>query len=168
MRTQEFSDQFANEVEPLDYFFHRKIKGARITDDIEALKQDLTQDTALAVLMKLQNENYNDYSIKALIWIKAKDVWRAYLRSLRTQIQVTMPVEEVQPGVLVSDPQSQYEQRNQLDAIRPASGKELQAWQMLILHEGGYPYKEIAEMFHSTESAVKVAVYRFRNQLKRR
>ncbi len=129
------------------------------------MKQDLIQDTALAILTKLRDEKYNDYSIKALIWIKAQDVWRQYRRSLRTQVPVAMSIEDLQPATLVSDSQTKYD--NLLESIRPVSGNELAGWQMLVLHMGGYRYKEIAEMFHSTESVVKEAVYRFRKRLKR-
>jgi len=166
MVTDDFGEQFEDQMEALDYYFHRKVRGARIADDIEVLKQDLIQDTALAVLTKLQNEKYNDYNINALIWTKAKDVWISYRRSLRKALPIAMQVEEIQPPLKAHDLQLQYENADFLSSIRAAGGEDLLSWRMLVLHIGGYQYKEIAEVFHSTEAAVKVAVNRFRKRLK--
>jgi DNA-directed RNA polymerase specialized sigma24 family protein len=67
MFTHEFISEFDKLTEKLDRYFHKKIKESKFRGNIEEIKKDLLQDTAFAVLEKLQMPKNEEYDLRALI-----------------------------------------------------------------------------------------------------
>src|SRR5438132_12803516 len=83
MRGESIALMFENLYERLDRFFHQRLKQAGVQSGIEFWKEELIQETFLAVLIKLQKDQYNDYSFTALVFLKANDVWVTHVRAMR-------------------------------------------------------------------------------------
>ena len=158
-------DWFTNEFEKVDQFFHRKLREAKITLNFEDLKQELVQRTAEAVLIKLQSEKYSDFHLNSLIWLKATDTWKFYMRSLKRRGPQMVTTESVFHLPAEDDLAAAYEMADWLLSIRDRIGS--QKWQMLIMHLEGFPDKEIGERCGMSEVAVRVALHRLRSKLQR-
>jgi len=158
-----FGPQFMEQLEKLELYFYGKLKAAKIQVGIEELAEDLAQDTALAVLKKLQQEKYNDYNLVALIWIKAKDVWMEYASSMKSLPPSSLPVENTAHSK--EDFLPLYEQLDWLASIQGKAG--VLNWDMLVMYMEGYPYKDIAAICNLSEAAVKMAIWRLKKRLRR-
>lgn len=159
----EFSRIFIGLTERLDMFFHKKIREAKIRDNIEEHKKELMQNTALAVLEKLRDNHYGDYNLTALIWMKARDSWYHYI----TQFEKS-PIRSVSPDdfnqlYIELDSFAALESADYLQHLQQMGKKS--SWDMLTMHVHGYEYSLIAERFEISTSAVKMKISRLKNKL---
>jgi hypothetical protein len=162
MRHQEEWKGYDEMLDFLDKFFHRKLRRAKLYDELQYLKKELKQQASVAVLMKLKKEKYNDYSLTTLTKIKARDIWVEFCKSRFKNPISTKPAEElaeeisiiIVPGIEIKD---------ELRDIQKSA--DVISFQMLKLHAEGYTYKEIAHQFRTTEDAVKMKIFRLRNDL---
>jgi DNA-directed RNA polymerase specialized sigma24 family protein len=161
MRNESFVLVFESLSERLDWFFHKRLKSAGVRFEIEFWKEELMQETALAVLNKLKNERYEDYSMTELIFIKAKDVWANHARTRRKRLP-SKPIDEeslnLRKEVLLG-----IEQKDEVKKLEEIADPE--SWSMFVMHSSGYNFKEIASHFRTTEGAVKMRVSRLKNKL---
>jgi len=152
------------QLEKLDLFFHRKLREAKVTLNLEDIKQELIQKTAEAVFRKLQREKYGDYHLEALIWLKASDIWKLYVRSLKEAGPRFYPPEIVSQ-LAADDFVAAYETADWLLSIRSDLGHA--KWRILVMHLEGLGYKEISRSCFMTESAVRVMIHRLKRRLQK-
>jgi DNA-directed RNA polymerase specialized sigma24 family protein len=163
MCDDDFCKTFTELTERLDMFFHKKIRSAHINENIEEIKMDLLQSTALTVLEKLRQEKYNDYNLSALIWIKAQDVWYDYIVSReKASLSINTAGEDIDKITTDMDPFAFFEQNHVIESLYSAVPTE--TWNVAIMHAEGTLYKEIADHFHTTEAAIKMKMSRLRNK----
>jgi DNA-directed RNA polymerase specialized sigma24 family protein len=163
MSQYDFTKQFAEFVEPLDLFFHKKLRGSKIKYGIEDKKNELIQNTALEVLLKLNNEKYNDYSFDALIWIKANDVWLNYISSQKKESFIHVQSEELKELSISNDSFKQFEQANLIQFLKSKVDKF--SWKIIVMRADGFQYKDIAKHFHKTEGSVKMQIFRLKSKI---
>lgn len=163
MCDDDFSKTFTGITERLDMFFHKKIRSAHINENIEEIKMELLQSTALAVLEKLRQEKYNDYNLSALIWIKAQDVWCEFIQSKeKIDFLVNTDGEELDMIAFDVDPFVSFEQNHFLESLHATISGDV--WNVALMHAEGCIYKEIADYFHTTEAAIKMKISRLRDR----
>lgn len=166
MSKYDFTKQFTELLERLDMFFHNKLKKAKLKQGIEETKNDLIQETALAVINKLKIEKYNDYSLPALIWTKAGDVWKRFASSQLKKMQSQISVEIFPEQCIDQNYVLRFEITNLINVLKSKTPKA--AWEMLVLHViDGYSYKEIAKQMEISEHAVKMQIFRLKKKLVR-
>lgn len=156
----EFSKVFIKLTEKLDFYFHGKLTLAKIRCDIEKQKEDLIQDTALEVLLKLNNEKYNDYNLIALVWTKAEDVWHKFINNAIKKQVSTIPLDwltEDKPG---PDPENEKDQVEFVRILEESMDKEL--WNIMLMRSDGFKFKEIALHLKKNENAIKTKMSRMR------
>jgi len=165
MSNETFATHFSKHAEKLDLFFHRKLKEARLTQNIEDVKLELTQRTAVAVLEKLQQDRYGDYHLGALIWIKAADTWKRYVRAPRGKGPKILPTEPSIELAAADHFIEVYEMADWLHSLRTNLGDK--QWKMLMMHLEGFGYKDIAQTCDMKENAVRVTIHRLKIRLQR-
>jgi|GEM_PF-2354708 len=171
MRNNDFTGVFETEVEQLDMYFHKALSKARLFTNFEDRKNELIQQTAFQVLLKLQKEKYNDYGLKSLIWLKAPDVWKNYIKSNTRKTKTTRVLDEEKDECAAPVPVENLEKHDFEKLINFPVPQDV--WDVLVLQSKGYKYHEIASelkksagAMKTTVSSLKTTVSRFRTDAK--
>ena len=162
MTDQDVAQNYDVLMDVLDRFFHRKLRKAKLYDQLQYQKKELKQKTFLAVLLKIKKEGYNDYSLSKLAIIKANDTWIEFCRSHFKNPEVYKPTDELEQEHIPVDSGIEVT----IDLKDAQKDIDIVLFQMLKLHTEGYSYKEIAKEFNTTEGAVKMRILRHRNDSK--
>lgn len=164
MRSESIATLFENVYERLDKYFQKRLKQAGVRFEMEYWKEELIQETYAETLKKLQDAQYEDYSVVILIFIKAGDVWASHARKMRKRLP-QLPHQPVDEEVLKTRHEAlRLEQKDEVQNLEAMADPE--SWRMLVMSSNGYPYGEIAKHFHTTESAVKMRISRLKEKLK--
>ena len=166
MRDKEFLKAIEEMTPILNRKFHNLIKGARIRDDIESLKNDLIQWTILGALRNSRMPIHRSQTCIQLIKTKACNVWSEYYKTLSQSFNHPNheDCELIWKGE--RDPYRVFEATETMQRLEEQVTPQLSMIFQMKLK--GYKNKEIAAFLDTTEDAINMMIYRLKLKIKSR
>ena len=127
----------------------------------ERLAEDLAQDTFYHVLLQVCSGKKLDVNRKWFIKI-AHNVFLDYLRKIKVTLEsLDICTDRLESNIITVD------SANRMDLLSALRKLPVRYKSLIVLKDYyGFSYKEIAEITGSTESSVKVSIFRARSKFK--
>lgn len=166
MRDAEFSKIYIELSPRLEKFFRDRMKKPVARGDKALMAEDLVQLTAMLALENSRKPQYQDYSIKKLLFEKAKNVWADYVNPPKKAIR---PEDMAVLAEEASDSPSQLQRLINLENIGNIQKMaDEKTWRTIKLQSEGYNNQEISEELNETEENLRQKISRLRAKIKMR
>jgi hypothetical protein len=159
---------YHEQLHMLDMFFHKRLwKNPHTRHFLEVHKQDLLADLFEELVKIHDRKTYRDYDPVKLIFIKAKKVWIAFIRSLEREAKKkgNVGIDTLLDTYSIESFREDFESRNTVSLIREFLDPG--DFNLLQYRADGYTYKQILELaYYPSEDAAKTRYYRVKNLVK--
>jgi DNA-directed RNA polymerase specialized sigma24 family protein len=142
----------------LERFFYIRLKELKNDRDVAILSNDLVQATIEQALKNSRKEKYKDkYTVKSLLFLKAKNIWQEYLNNYKIKIQGDL--EHVSLWATKElDPSQKSAITSEIKTVQDKISRT--TFVIIKLKTEGYNYCEISKQIGISEDAITMRMYR--------
>jgi DNA-directed RNA polymerase specialized sigma24 family protein len=167
MRPDDFSAAAKEELPTLHGIFYHALRNCHFRGDIEDHIWDLIQITCLRAYRNSLKENLDHFTLPALLIIKARNEVANFYQSQEKEQRLVGLDQFSEEACSDPDPYEQLVRREEMERLNRVVGKE-NDWVLLQEVTDGIPYRELAYARNTTEAAIKMKIFRLRQQLRQR
>lgn len=166
MRDTEFAEEFSKLALSLEKYFTLKMKTSVPRGDKALLAEDLVQLTAMYALENSRKPEYKDYTIRALLITKARNIWAEYTDPPQKRLvpeALTLLAEAAGHGISELDRIILQEDIDEIAAMADAK-----TWAAIRLRNAGFGDDEIAVKLQIQRDNLRQKIHRLREKIKSR
>lgn len=160
MRDTEFINIYTKLVPRLEAYFHACLKNENYPKPYKGTIHYLRKKTVSDAFLNSRKDSLSGWTIEALIWIKAKNVWHEFANPHKTIVAIDEVIDfqssEPDPLYLVLV-------KEKLEIIKSKTDSE--TWKIVEMRANGFSYSEIANSLQEKEVNVKMKIHRLKKRL---